>query len=48
MNETRMWEYFVTHLILQPQKDPLALAWNRRKHRKYAAARSQRIAQKSA
>ena len=34
MNATRMWEYFVTHLILQPHKDPLELVWNRRLNRR--------------
>jgi len=35
MNQTRMWEYFVTHLILNPpKKDALAIAWQARKTRK--------------
>ncbi|HWD40753.1 MAG TPA: DPP IV N-terminal domain-containing protein [Fimbriimonas sp.] len=39
MNATRMWEYFVTHLILQPRQDPLKTAWNKRKYRKSLAKR---------
>jgi dipeptidyl-peptidase-4 len=33
MNTVRMWEYFVTHLILDQHPDPLKLVWNRRKKR---------------
>jgi len=35
MQANRMWEYFVTHLILNaPKKDSLAIAWQARKERK--------------
>lgn len=38
MNANKMWEYFVTHLILNaPAKDPLKLAWNNRQKRKRVA-----------
>jgi hypothetical protein len=31
VNQTRMWEYFVTHLILRaPREDALAKAWKAR------------------
>jgi dipeptidyl-peptidase-4 len=30
MNATRMWEYFVTYLILEKHPDRLKLVWNRR------------------
>lgn len=30
MNATRMWEYFITYLILEKNPDHLKLAWNRR------------------
>jgi dipeptidyl-peptidase-4 len=34
MNSLRMWEYFVTHLILQPEREPLKLVWNQKKSRR--------------
>jgi len=34
MNATRMWEYFVTYLILEKHPDRLKLVWNRRKREK--------------
>jgi dipeptidyl-peptidase-4 len=38
MNQTRMWEYFVTNLILNsPKHDALATAWKARADRKKAA-----------
>ena len=38
MNQTRMWEYFVTHLVLNPPKhDALAAVWKARSQRKKAA-----------
>ncbi len=43
INTVRMWEYFVTHLILQPRPDPLKLAWNQRKYRRSKLQAQQRI-----
>lgn len=36
MNTTRMWEYFVTYLILDTHPDRLKLVWNRRSRQKAA------------
>jgi dipeptidyl-peptidase-4 len=38
MNTTRMWEYFITHLILEKPKDNLKVMWNRRKREKSASS----------
>jgi dipeptidyl-peptidase-4 len=40
MNTTRMWEYFVTHLILQPEREPLKVVWNLRNARLAAAKKT--------
>ena len=32
INQTRMWEYFIEHLILKPGVDPLARAWGKRRY----------------
>jgi dipeptidyl-peptidase-4 len=40
MNPTRQWEYFVTHLIVQPPKDSLAQAYDRRRRRLAVARQS--------
>jgi dipeptidyl-peptidase-4 len=37
MNATRMWEYFVTYLILDKHPERLRLVWNRRKREKQSA-----------
>ncbi len=37
MNANRMWEYFITHLILEKPKDNLKVMWNRRKREKATA-----------
>jgi dipeptidyl-peptidase-4 len=36
MNTTRMWEYFITHLILEKRPEPLKTAWSRRARQKLA------------
>src|ERR1044072_4175592 len=39
VNSTKMWEFFVENLILNPKKKPLATAWNKRAYRKSLARR---------
>lgn len=39
VNSTKMWEFFVENLILNPKKRPLAVAWNKRIYRKSVARR---------
>jgi dipeptidyl-peptidase-4 len=39
ISQNRMWEYFVQYLILDADKDPLKVAWGRRKKMKEASNR---------
>lgn len=39
VNSTKMWEFFVENLILNPKKRPLATAWNKRVYRRAVARR---------
>jgi dipeptidyl-peptidase-4 len=42
MNPVRMWEYFVTHLIIHPHSDPMKTAWNQRRYRRARSLTSKR------
>jgi dipeptidyl-peptidase-4 len=44
MNSARMWEYFVTHLIVHPHENALDFVWKSRKLRPYAPRRSSKKA----